>query len=78
MKYLRFNHIAISVKLSLVAMVLVLLSSVGARAADVKIIANSSVASNSISVGEIKDVFLLDKDSLRGSHVEPVLTKGDT
>ena len=76
MKYLRFNHIAISVKLSLVAMVLVLLSSVGARAADVKIIANSSVASNSISVGEIKDVFLLDKDSLRGSHVEPVLTKG--
>jgi hypothetical protein len=42
-------------------------------AADVKVIANNSVTSNSISAGDLKDVFLLDKDSIGGSHVEPVL-----
>jgi len=47
-----------------------------AQAAGVKVIANSSVSASSISSGEIKDVFLLDKDSLGGSHVEPVLAKG--
>lgn len=47
-----------------------------AFAADFKVIANPSVAASSISAGDIKDVFLLDKDSLGGSHVEPVLTKG--
>jgi hypothetical protein len=44
-----------------------------AHAADVKVIANNSVAANSISAGDLKDVFLLDKDSIGGSHVEPVL-----
>ncbi len=47
-----------------------------AHAADVKVIANSSVAATSISAGDLKDVFLLDKDSLGGSHVDPVLSKG--
>jgi hypothetical protein len=47
-----------------------------ARAADVKVIANSSVAASSVSAGDLKDVFLLDKDSLGGSHVDPVLSKG--
>jgi hypothetical protein len=46
-----------------------------ATAADVKVIANNSVASSSISSGDIQAVFLLDKDSLGGSHVEPVLEK---
>jgi hypothetical protein len=47
-----------------------------ARAADMKVIANSSVAATSVSAGDLKDVFLLDKDSLGGSHVDPVLSKG--
>ena len=45
-------------------------------AADVKVIANNSVTASAISAGDLKDVFLLDKDSLGGSHVEPVLVKG--
>jgi hypothetical protein len=49
----------------------------GARAADMKIIANPSVAAVSISVDELKGVFLVTKTSLSdGSHVEPVLEKG--
>jgi hypothetical protein len=47
-----------------------------AHAADVKVVANSSVAATSVSAGDLKDVFLLDKDSLGGSHVDPVLSKG--
>jgi hypothetical protein len=47
-----------------------------AYAGDVKIIANNSVSASSISAGDVKDVFLLDKDSLGGSHVDPVLSKG--
>jgi len=47
-----------------------------AHAAEVKVIANSSVAANSISAGDVQAVFLLDKDSLGGSHVDPVLSKG--
>lgn len=46
------------------------------HAADVKVIANNSVSVSSVSAGDVKDVFLLDKDSLGGSHVEPVLSKG--
>lgn len=67
MKYLRFI-------LAIGAMVLCV--SWQAHAVDVKVIANSSVTATSISAGDIKDVFLLDKDSIGGSHVEPVLTKG--
>jgi hypothetical protein len=47
-----------------------------AQAAGVKVIANSSVSADSISAGDLKNVFLEDSDSLAGSHVEPVLTKG--
>jgi len=43
------------------------------RAAEVKVIANNSVTVNSISASDLKDVFLLEKDSIGGSHVEPVL-----
>ncbi|HUD56714.1 MAG TPA: hypothetical protein VMR02_15905 [Terracidiphilus sp.] len=47
-----------------------------ALAADVKVIANNSVSASSVSSGDLQAVFLLDKDSLGGSHVEPVLAKG--
>ena len=45
-------------------------------AADVKVIANNSVSASSVSSGDLQAVFLLDKDSIGGSHVEPVLAKG--
>jgi hypothetical protein len=76
MNDLRFNHIANRLKLALVAVGLVLLSSIGARAADVKVIANSSVSAASISSGDLQSVFLLDKDTIGGGHVLPVLSKG--
>jgi len=44
--------------------------------AGVKVIANSSVAANSISADDLKGVFLLEKNSVAGAHVEPVLAKG--
>jgi ABC-type phosphate transport system substrate-binding protein len=47
------------------------------HAADLKVIANSSVAASSVSADELKGVFLATKTSLSdGSHVEPVLLKG--
>jgi hypothetical protein len=47
-----------------------------ATAADVKVIANSSVGAASVSADELKGVFLGTKTSLSdGSHVEPVLLK---
>jgi ABC-type phosphate transport system substrate-binding protein len=47
-----------------------------AQAADVKIIANESVGASSVSVEELKGVFLATKSSLSdGSHVTPVLEK---
>ena len=47
------------------------------RAADLKVIANSSVGASSVSADELKGVFLATKTSLSdGSHVEPVLEKG--
>jgi hypothetical protein len=47
-----------------------------AWAADVKVIANSSVGATSVSADELKGVFLSTKSSLSdGSHVEPVLLK---
>src|SRR5262245_41180538 len=46
------------------------------QAADVKVIANSSVSTSSVSADELKGVFLATKSSLSdGSHVEPVLEK---
>jgi ABC-type phosphate transport system substrate-binding protein len=45
-------------------------------AADVKVIANSSVSASSISADDVKRVFLGTKSSLEdGSHVEPVFGK---
>ncbi len=53
------------------------LTAVSAFAGDVKLIANASVNASSISVDELKGVFLITKTSLQdGSHVEPVLVKG--
>jgi hypothetical protein len=47
-----------------------------ATAADVKLIANTSVATSSVSADELKGVFLITKTSLHdGSHVQPVLLK---
>src|SRR6266542_3029048 len=54
-------------------------TSITAWAADIKVIANPSVGASSISVDELKGVFLATKTSLSdGSHVEPVLEKGGT
>jgi hypothetical protein len=48
-----------------------------AYAADIKVIANSSVGASSVSADDLKGVFLVTKTSLSdGSHVEPVLEKG--
>jgi hypothetical protein len=63
-------------KLMLTFVAMALCISLQAHASDVKVIANNGVAASSVSTGDIKDVFLLDKDSLAGSHVEPVLAKG--
>jgi len=61
--------------LSLVAVV-IMLGPVCAHAAEVKIIANPSVTANVISAGELKSVFLEEKNSLSdGTHAEPVLKK---
>ena len=51
-------------------------ATVGASAADIKVIANSSVGAAAVSADELKGVFLGTKTSLSdGSHVEPVLLK---
>jgi ABC-type phosphate transport system substrate-binding protein len=56
---------------------IVILTSVGSYAGDIKIIANSSVGASSVSADELKGVFLATKTSLSdGSHVEPVVLKG--
>src|SRR5579864_2252634 len=50
-----------------------------AHAGNVKIIANPSVKTDSISAAEIKSVFLEESSSLSdGSHVEPVVSRGGT
>jgi hypothetical protein len=59
-----------------VALASFLLTAAAALPADVKVIANPSVSSSSVSVDELKDVFLLTKSSLGGGHAEPVLGKG--
>jgi TonB family protein len=45
------------------------------RAADIKAIANSSVKARTISLRELKSVFLEEMNSLDGVHVEPVFEK---
>jgi hypothetical protein len=60
----------------LIAAALCSFAAVSARAADIKVIANSSVGASSVSADELKGVFLATKTSLSdGSHVEPVLLK---
>jgi len=56
---------------------LIVLLSLGAAAfaGEVKIIVNSSVGADSISVNDLKGVFLATSTGLGGSHVEPVLEK---
>jgi len=76
MKKNRFYCIVSNMKYPLLALVLVVLISVTARAADIKFIANYSVNATAVSMNDIKDVFLLNKDSVGGSHVQPVLSKG--
>ena len=62
-------------RLSLLAAVLVI--SGNALAAELKVIANSSVSASSVSAEELKNVFLETSNSLSdGSHVQPVLAKG--
>lgn len=52
------------------------ISAAGARAADLKVIANTSVKTSEISAEEIRGVFLVTKASLSdGSRVEPVLLR---
>lgn len=52
-------------------------TAVQARAGSIKVIANTSVKSDSISADDLKSVFLQEKSSLGdGTHVEPVLEKG--
>jgi ABC-type phosphate transport system substrate-binding protein len=45
-------------------------------AADLKVIANSSVTEKSISAADLKLIYLQTKSSVGGVHVEPVLAKG--
>jgi TonB family protein len=48
-----------------------------ASAADIKVVVNPSVRTESISVAELRSIFLLERRTLRdGSAVEPVLQKG--
>lgn len=55
----------------------VLLASMSAWGAGVKIIANPSVKASSVSAADLKSVFLEEKSSFSdGSHAEPVLAKG--
>ncbi len=53
----------------------VICGAVNSQAGDVKLVANPSVRIDTISTAEVKLVFLEEKISLEGSHVEPVLEK---
>ena len=62
---------------SLLFAILAICFAVSAFAGDIKVIANASVGASSLSVDDLKGVFLATKTSLSdGSHVEPVLEKG--
>jgi TonB family protein len=63
------------IKVRLVAAGLMIFAAENARAGDVKVIANWSVKADTISAAELKRVFLEEKSSLDGAHVEPVLEK---
>lgn len=58
------------------AAVILVFGSVLALGDEVKIIANRSVRADAITAGEIKSVFLVERNFLRdGTHVEPVLSE---
>jgi ABC-type phosphate transport system substrate-binding protein len=63
-------------RIFLVAASIAAFSLVSIQAAGVKVIANSSVADATVSVDDLRSVFLQEKDSLGGSHVEAVMEKG--
>ena len=63
-------------KMLLVAAGLMIFAPAISLAGDVKVIANWSVKADTISAAELKHVFLEEKSSLDGAHVEPVLEKG--
>ena len=46
------------------------------QAASVKVIANPSISDSAVSMDDLRSVFLQEKDSLGGSHVEAVMEKG--
>ncbi len=61
--------------LFLVAAASMIFGATNSLADDVKMIANSSVNVDLISLVELKAVFLEEKSSINGSHLEPVLEK---
>ena len=61
----------------LITAALLIFGAMNVLAGNVKVIVNSSVSASSISVDDLKGVFLSEKSSLSdGSHVVPVLSKG--
>ncbi len=54
---------------------IILLAGLHVHAGDIKVIANSSLATDTISAHELRSVFLEEKNSLGGMHVEPVLER---
>jgi TonB family protein len=62
-------------KILLVAAGLMIFAPLNSVAGEVKVIANSSVKADTISAADLKRVFLEEKRSLDGMHVEPVLEK---
>jgi hypothetical protein len=56
---------------------LVLCARLGVQAADnFKVVVNSSVGASAISGDDLREIFLLNKNSLDGAHVEPVISRG--
>jgi len=60
----------------LVAAGFLFLNVLDARAGNIKIIANPSLPTDTISMQELKSVFLAEKNSIDGAYVQPVLEKG--
>jgi TonB family protein len=65
-----------SLRFHLFASLAVAVLCASAKAQEVKLIANASVHRESISVRQVKSIFLQDVNTLDGEHVEPVLAKG--
>lgn len=62
---------------AMIATTILVLASTCAWAADVKIVANADISASSVSVDDLRSVFLEKTNALSdGTHVEPVLSKG--